>query len=447
MPEWWESAPVVRPSPRASSGDNWWEAAPIVKRPEGLHAALAGAQQIGPTPWHSQGMFGGRGPSVRDVLDTLPAAGGILGGVLGAPSGPAAVGASALGGAAGEAFKQLAERAIGVKAPESGTEAAAGIATEAVLQGAGEGVGRLMPLAGKALRGAAEVQYGRALNATTKPLKAESRKIVPQLLDRNVQGSLGGLAEKGAEASAETGRRIAKTYEKASDAGVKSHTAPIIKDLEAAKQRFFARGDAGQAINTNPGAVAKLEAMQELIGQFGETARPDQLWLMRKSLDDIIKAGGGFGGELTPGTTKALQREARTALQKELNKASPDITKLNAEFSLWKGLENVSKATIERKTGQSGIVEAGLRSGVGGMAGLLVGDDPAWGSVGALLALATKSPRYRTFSAVNKARLAHALSKGQVATATSILAKLLGSAATAQPRGEPTSEPYGSPEP
>lgn len=439
----WRDAPIVGGTKPPASGGGW-RSAPLVgaAKPDGDPGYFRGAEGISATPWHSQGMFGGRGPSLRDVLDTLPAAGGIVGGVLGAGSGPGAIGASALGGGAGEAFKQLAERAIGVKAPETSGEAAANIGTEAVLQGVGEMTGRALPLAAKGLRNAAEVQYGRALNATTKPLKAESRRIVPELLDQRVHGSLERLAERGAGEAAEAGQAIARTYEKASDAGVQSKTAPIIADLEKAKQKFFARSNSGEAINTNPGAVAKLETMQELIGKFGDSARPDQLWLMRKSLDDIIKAGGGFGGELTPGTTKALQREARTAIQKELGKASPDIAVLNKEFSLWKGLENVSKATIERKTGQSGIVEMGIRSGLGGTVGLLAGDDPTWASVGALIAVATKSPRYRTFSAVNKARLAHALSKGQAQTATSILAKFLGAQATSS--GSP-SDRDGSP--
>lgn len=289
---------------------------------------------------------------------------------------------------------------------------------------AGPVVGKAVSAAAGPIRKAAEVQYGRALNATTKGNKRESARIVPELLDRRVRGTLEGLAEKGAEKSASLGKKLEKTYVAASDAGVKTKTAPIIKRLDKVKERFFAKTDAGEAVAVNPAAVAKVEAMQELVGKFADEARPDQIWALRKNIDDIIEGSGGFAGPVTPGTAKSLQRHARTAIQKELNQASPRIEKLNAEFSLWKGLETVSQATIDRKIGQAGIVELGIRSGLGGSLGLLLGGDSEWGAVGTALGAVTKHPLYRTVSAVEKARLAHALSKGQAQTATSILARI-----------------------
>lgn len=304
------------------------------------------------------------------------------------------------------------------------TAIAAGLSTVGPL------VSKAGELAAPVIRKLAETQYARALNATTKPLKAESKRIVPQLLDRGVRGTLEGLAEQGAAGSAKAGTAIGEAYEGATKAGTTVDTAPILARLDRVKERFLVQAGGG-TVAANPGAVAKIEALQDLVGQFGSKAAPDQLHKLRKNIDDIIKAGGGFGGELTPGTTKALQREARTAIQGELNKAVPDVEKLNAEFSLWKGLENVTKATIQRKEGQAGIVEFGLRTAVGGgIGGLLGGGDRDATAVGAALGALTKHPLYRTISAGHKASLAHALSRGDNAQALSIISRLSAGLAT-----------------
>lgn len=283
------------------------------------------------------------------------------------------------------------------------------------------------PLAGKAaeagaplLRRLAETQYARALGATTKPLKAEAAKIVPQLLDQRVSGTLESLAEKGATNSKALGQELNKTYEGATAAGVETHTAPVLQSLEDMKGKYFVQAG-GKPLNVNPGAVSKIEAVQGLVQQFGDAAEPDQVWKLRKNMDDII-----YGGtDVSPSTMKTLQAQTRSVVQNELSKASPDIEALNAKFSLWKGLQNVASATMKRKLGQSGIVEMGLRTSIGGAAGVLLGgDDPKWGAVGAALGALTKHPLYRTVSAVEKARLASAMATGSAPMVMSVVSRL-----------------------
>jgi hypothetical protein len=324
----------------------------------------------------------------------------------------------------------------------AGRTAIEGGATAAVAQAQGStprdvGISALTgaagPLVSKAaeagaplLRKMAETQYGRALNATTKPLKAESKRIVPELLNRGVTGNLEKLAETGAANASKAGKALDAAYSGATRAGVTTQTKPIMDALDKMKQRYYVSGPAGQRIAANPGAIEKVEALQSLIGQFGGSASPDQLWKFRKNMDDILAASGGFGVSLTPGTVKSIQREARTVVQKELNKAAPNIEQLNAEFSLWKGLEKVARATSERKIGQSGIVELGLRTSIGGAAGYLMGgNDREGAALGVLLGAITKHPQYRTMAASEKARLAHALAMGETATAISVATKAL----------------------
>lgn len=92
----------------------------------------------------------------------LPIAGGVVGGIVGIPLGPGAIGAAAIGGAGGEAWRQNAARALGMDAPDTSLEAAKEIGIEGLIQGAGQafgmGAGKTAGLAMKApiVKGAVE---------------------------------------------------------------------------------------------------------------------------------------------------------------------------------------------------------------------------------------------------------------------------------------------------
>lgn len=91
------------------------------------------------------------------AVDALPMVGGMAGGIVGGIGGtvlgmgvggvPGAVGGATLGGGAGEAARQLVNRYRGAEAPSTPLEAATGIATQAGIQGAAEGVGQAIPVA------------------------------------------------------------------------------------------------------------------------------------------------------------------------------------------------------------------------------------------------------------------------------------------------------------
>ena len=83
----------------------------------------------------------------KSILDEVPElAGGMAGGILAAAkTSPVGVLASGLGGAAGEAAKQLYQQATGSPdAPQTGTEAAKRIGISGATQAVGEGAGRLI---------------------------------------------------------------------------------------------------------------------------------------------------------------------------------------------------------------------------------------------------------------------------------------------------------------
>jgi hypothetical protein len=84
----------------------------------------------------------------------LPLAGGIVGGIAGAPLGPAgAVGGATLGGAAGQSYRDLIETNLLGKPQSSTTEVAKGIGTAAVEEGASQLLGMgIMKAAGSAVK-------------------------------------------------------------------------------------------------------------------------------------------------------------------------------------------------------------------------------------------------------------------------------------------------------
>jgi hypothetical protein len=93
------------------------------------------------------------------AVDALPAAGGLLGGVVGGIGGtafglgiggaPGAIGGATLGGGAGEAFKQLINRARGADAPATSLDAATEIGKRGGIEGASEAAGLGVMKAGK----------------------------------------------------------------------------------------------------------------------------------------------------------------------------------------------------------------------------------------------------------------------------------------------------------
>lgn len=99
------------------------------------------------------------------AVGALPTVGGIAGGVIGGIGGtvagmgvggvPGAIGGAALGGGAGEALRQLIDRARGAEAPETPLGAAQQIATRGALEGgselAGAGLMRGARMAGRGL--------------------------------------------------------------------------------------------------------------------------------------------------------------------------------------------------------------------------------------------------------------------------------------------------------
>jgi hypothetical protein len=143
---------------------------------------------------------------VDQLTGYLPAAGGTVGGIVGGTGGtvlgmgvggvPGAIGGATLGGGLGEALKQLIDRARGIKAPGTMTEAAKDIGVEGGIQGAMEAGGAaaskyvIAPAAKAVMRG-----YLKPSLAGVKIGKA--REIVQTALDEALPVTKGGEERAG----------------------------------------------------------------------------------------------------------------------------------------------------------------------------------------------------------------------------------------------------------
>lgn len=293
------------------------------------------------------------------------------------------------------------------------------------------GLGALAPLAGpalskavgapaSALKNLAVKQYERALGATTNAMKAEASRIAPELLQRGVTGSLKGLSGQATENVGNLGKAIQTSYQQASQAGKTISGSQLAGALERLKVPFQTTGQAGQPVVLNPKAIGAIDDMQRILTELGDTS-PSTIWKFRKTVDDIVSASNGFTRELPGGTAKALQKQVRGILQEELNRAVPNVEKLNGEFRLWKGLQDVSNATLRRRTSQEGSLIPAILGGAagGGVAatGSLTGAGTAAAAT-ALLVRMARTPLWRTTSAVTKNAIADILSGGSEALNT-----------------------------
>lgn len=272
----------------------------------------------------------------------------------------------------------------------------------------------------KALRNLAVRQYERGLGATKEAMKTEAARITPELLERGVAGTLKGLSSKATGQVDDIGRQIQMAYKDATKAGVKVDGSKLADALESLKTPFREVGQGGQDVVLNPKAIGAIEDMQGILRELGD-ASPSSIWKFRKTVDDIVSASNGFTRELPGGTARSLQKQVRGILQEELNRAVPDVVKLNAEFRLWKGLQDVTAATIKRRTSQErNLIPAVLGGGVAGGTAATLGI-PAGGATGlavAGLVQMIRSPLWRTFSATQKYHLADILSGGSEALKT-----------------------------
>jgi len=299
---------------------------------------------------------------------------------------------------------QPGEAAMG--AFELATSAPAGV-VKGIAKPLAKAVGKLDKAVGTSLKNSAIATYEKALAPTTKAMKEKTAKIVPELLEGRVFGSLSSLAKK-----AEKG--IEKASQKFDELGKLEGnlpTKPILDTFAEAKNSFMVEGKV-----VNPRAVKVIEEVSRLVEQFGDEMPAEAMRGLRQIWDkDVAEAGGFFGKTLKDTSELRVKQMGADAIRGLLAVKSPDLAKINKTFSFFKNLEEVVEATKMRKVGQSGAfrkiggaaVGAALGSGLGPVGSTVTA------VVGSELLSVAGTTLFRTLNANAKYQFAKALASGE----------------------------------
>lgn len=281
------------------------------------------------------------------------------------------------------------------------------------------------------LRQSAENQLQRVLlqGGGTKKEKAIAQNIAPEMAQRGLFAwSRAGLEEKSAEQANVAGKNLEDFYQ-----GLPQNstipTQPLIEHFDQQKQNFIAP-DSGAVLDQN--ALDKIDAMKQIVQQFGPDVTVKDIVTLRRIWDDQI-AASREGHVLQPvdeSTHMALQGDAADAIRAELAKQYPDLDKLNKEFSFWKNVNTVMSATNLRKGGHAWLSMQDLLFGLGGAGGGFLGEGHAGAGAGGagaavLLSKAIKSTAWNTLSAGAKYRVADLLAAGKTRQAARVVAQQL----------------------
>lgn len=411
----------------------------FLKAPSGA-TALQAAPKTFSLPWFRQKLQNVADP----VTQSMPAIGSTLGAMIGGgggtilePGGGSAVGAvggAGAGGMGGEAASQIIRRALNLSAPTTPQEAASDITKQGVVQAGVQTGSELLPFLAGPLKNAALKQYERALAPTTNINKAITQDIAPQMIERGEYGTLQGLEKKAGQKISELNPQLTSGYAQLQGAGkIPGSGTQVISDLEQLKQSYMPEGVVAQ-----PSAVNAIQGVQDIVKQYGPDVSPNSLRRLRQIFEDpVAKAGGYAGADLSTSYTLNAQQQAADSIRSILNK-TPNIGDLNKEISFWLDVQRVTSQSGLRRTGQEGGLMKVLAplgaAAAGGMGlatrGATAGAEGAGASMLAAIAIqVTRSPAWRTATAVAKTNLANALARGDVGAVTALAARF-GIAAT-----------------
>lgn len=298
-----------------------------------------------------------------------------------------------------------------------------------VVKRAGTAVAPAVGAAADMLRESATREYAQVLGATTKGNKIRSERVVPELIDRGVMSpTLKGLSEKANTNAAAAGQAIGDAFDSL-PADSRVGLGSITKALSDKANETFTvvNKQTGEVIPMSEEAARGMQHIDGISKSLERIAEKDpvtgEMYLtaenarkVRQFYDKVTKDAGGFDGKnLADKSVAGAHEMAATSIREELAREFPDIAKLNKEYAFWKDVGRVVDDSLTRKQGQA----RGLGNKIAGAAGA-AGGFTTGGLHGAIvgkvaletLDSVTRSPAWRTISAVTKDRLADALAKG-----------------------------------
>lgn len=368
-----------------------------------------------------------------------------------------AAGASKLGRVAAGVGKAGLEAAsaAGITGAQTGgnTNAMLGAGlTTGALSGAGQAVSSAAP----ALKELAQKQYYRAINPTTIANKAVTRKVVPELLNRRVLGSLDSLSSRAGSEAQAAGQQVGAVEDRIAQ----DPNAPLIslqpayRNLSDLKNELTVPTNGGMQVTTPSFNKAPLKNLGRLREDLDAISVPQNAPLsgvpplppqtefpsamaMRRTADTTVANSRGFAVAPKDKSKAEQARALADGLRESLNTAHPDLAAANKEFSFWRNVGDVTDASVLRKSGQAEPLYGKMAQ----LAGLTLGNTVT-GKIGGALALklyqnVTRSPLWSTASAVTKNEIANMMQSGQYDAAVKAISRL-SAAGISQAQGPPT---------
>jgi hypothetical protein len=296
----------------------------------------------------------------------------------------------------------------------SGGEALVSAALQGVIPTAHRGAG--------VARESAEGSVARSLRPGTLEAKTEAARLAPEMLERGVGGSQGGMLREAQREVGRIGPQIGAEVTRRAQRGATVKTAEFLEDMKAARRESQGgvEGITGAIYGTEP-ILAKLDKLEAFAIKQGDRIPIDHAQAIKKRWDDIVSKSGLYGPQAdaapTDRATAWVIREGANSMRRLISLESPTLAKLNAEFSFWKGLDDVLSATALRTQGQGAAM---TRTLTGGFGGAIVGSTTGSTFQGFLgmaafntLARMLQSSRFRSqVAGPLKMKLADALSAG-----------------------------------
>lgn len=287
--------------------------------------------QAGPTP--------SRARSYTDMaVDALPAVGGAVGGIVGGIGGtvagmgvggvPGAIGGATLGGGAGEAAKQLVNRARGVEVPATPLDAAKDIAISGGVQGAMEGVGAAV---GPAMAAGGKALYRGFLKPS---LSARLGPKAGQIVETAIRESL-PVTKAGAAQS--------ETLIKELNAEVDGVLANAKGDVDLGSVADRLRQWAQSQYNRPGRAASDLEAAMEVANRIdnhpsmaAQIPLAPQTKVSASAANQVkrdLQQGASAAYGVKSGAEKTAEKQGARMLRQDIEAVAPEVAALNGRES------------------------------------------------------------------------------------------------------------------
>lgn len=344
------------------------------------------------------------------ATDALPTVGGMAGGLLGgSKASPIGMALAAVGGAGGEAWKQVADSIRGdfSDVPPTIAGRLKKIGAEGVTQGGLEGAGRVV---GGVLQPVAKTLYGLALRPSKALMRDAGggkliqglRRIVDQGYGDNVLPSGMGLGR--------AGRLVGESADEATQMAARSpHTAVTGRVMQRATDDQ-AKRSAGELMDAGitPKTDAIATQMGNLLDANPERVSMGQLLKIRRGAEDV--ASPVFKAAKLPGGAGRVESGSNASVARSISGAA----KQTLDDVLGQGFKDVNRRTQGRMAVKQAVDDASSRPNVltnfvAGGAGLAASQgDLAEGAKNSLLLRLLLSPTVQGATAIGAGRAPYA---------------------------------------